>query len=178
MVESFEHNGITRRRFLNVSLATAGSVIALGARRSCAGRQREQTRWAFLSDTHIAGDPQDNVRGQYPYRNLRATFRQIAEDLPEGLVVTGDIARLKGQMEDYENFRKLMIPLIGRRPMYFALGNHDDRDAFLDVFETLAAPKPPVKGKHIVTVDAGPARFIFLDSLLKVNETPGFLGKA
>jgi 3',5'-cyclic-AMP phosphodiesterase len=178
MSQHLEHSRITRRRFLNVSLAAAGGVVALGAHRSSAGQEKKQARWAFLSDTHVAGDPQNNYRGHYPYRNLHATFGQIAEDLPEGLIVTGDVARLTGQMEDYENFKKLMIPLVGRRPIYVALGNHDDRDAFLDVFEGAAAPKPPVRGKHIVTVDAGPARFVLLDSLLKVNETPGFLGKA
>ena len=138
----------------------------------------QPARWAFLSDTHIAGDPENNYRGFYPYRNLQKTFTQIASDLPEGLVVTGDIARLTGQMEDYENFRKLLLPLVGRRPIYVALGNHDDRDHFLDVFESPAGRRPAVKGKHIVTVDAGPVRFILLDSLFATNETMGLLGKA
>ena len=62
-----------------------------------------------------------------------------------------------------------MIPLVGRRPIYLALGNHDDRANFLDVFESPAGPNAPVKGKHIVTVDAGPARFILLDSLVTTN---------
>jgi 3',5'-cyclic AMP phosphodiesterase CpdA len=135
------------------------------------------TRWAFLSDTHIAGDPENNYRGFYPYRNLHKTFAQLASDLPEGLVVTGDIARLTGQMEDYENFRKLLVPLVGRRPIYLALGNHDDRDHFLDVFESLAGAAGS-KGKHIVTVDAGPVRFLLLDSLVSTNQTMGLLGKA
>jgi hypothetical protein len=60
-----------------------------------------QPRWAFLSDTHIAGDPEDKYRGFYPYRNLQTAFTRIASDLPEGLVVTVDIARLTGQMGDY-----------------------------------------------------------------------------
>jgi len=71
-----------------------------------------------------------------------------------------------------------MLPLVGRRPIYLAPGNHDSRDNFLDVFERPADRKPVVKGKHIVTVDAGCARFILLDSLFATNQTAGLLGKA
>jgi Icc protein len=178
MSDRAEHNRITRRRFLNISWAAVGGIIALRPGRSGASAEKEHARWAFLSDTHIAADSENNYRGHYPYRNLQKTFTQIAADLPEGMVVTGDIARLTGRMEDYENFKKLLIPLVGKRPMYLALGNHDDRNNFLDVFEHPAGPKPVVKGKHIVTVDAGPARFILLDSLFTTNETAGLLGKA
>ena len=137
----------------------------------------QPARWAFLSDTHIAADPENNYRSHYPYRNLEKAFAQIASDLPEGIVVTGDIARLTGQMGDYENFRKLLMPSVSTRPIYLALGNHDSRTHFLDVFETAAGQAQAVKGKHIVTVDAGPARFVLLDSLFLTNETPGLLGK-
>jgi len=191
MSEGMDHSRITRRGFLRFSLAAAGGVVALGPRWSAAqGKKKgdsgpegsrsgsQISRWALLSDTHIAGDTEDNYRGFYPYRNLQKAFTQIGSDLPEGLVVTGDVARLTGQMDDYENFRKLLLPLVGRRPTYVALGNHDDRDHFLDVFESPAGQRPPVKGKHIGTVDAGPVRFILLDSLISTNLTMGLLGKA
>ncbi|MCL5278924.1 MAG: metallophosphoesterase [Planctomycetes bacterium] len=191
MSQGVQYDGITRRRFLTVAAAAVGGVIALTPRWSAAQDQKKEdatpegsrsasqlTRWAFLSDTHIAGDPEDKYRGFYPYRNLQKAFTQIASDLPEGLVVTGDVARLTGQMEDYENFQKLLLPVVGRRPLYVALGNHDDRDHFLDVFESPAGRRPAVKGKHIVTVDAGPVRFILLDSLFATNVTMGLLGKA
>jgi Icc protein len=191
MSHCVENDGISRRRFLNVSLAAVGGVIALRPGPSAAQDEKnadsklggarsanQSTRWAFLSDTHIAGDVENNYRGFYPYRNLQKAFTQIAADLPEGLVVTGDIARLTGQMEDYENFQKLLIPLVGRRPIYLALGNHDNRVNFLDVFENAAGRQQAVKGKHIVTVDAGAVQFILLDSLFSTNETMGLLGKA
>jgi len=191
MSEGMDHNRITRRRFLRSSLTAVGGVVALRPRWSAAQDEKKEdsgpegsrsanqpTRWALLSDTHIAGDPENNYRGFYPYRNLQKAFTQIAAELPEGLVVTGDIARLTGQMEDYENFKKLLVPLVGRRPIYLALGNHDNRVNFLDVFESPAGRKPAVKGKHVMTVDAGPVRFILLDSLFSTNETMGLLGKA
>lgn len=190
MSEGTEHNGVTRRRFLGFSLAAAGGVIALTPRPGAADDEKtkdskaqeprsasQPARWALLSDTHIAADPENNYRGHYPYRNLERAFAQIASDLPEGIAITGDIARLTGQMGDYENFKKLLIPSVGQRPIYVALGNHDHRSNFLDVFETAAGQTQAVKGKHIVTVDAGCARFILLDSLFTTNETSGLLGK-
>jgi Icc protein len=191
MAVGVEHDGITRRRFLGFSVAVVGSAIALTPRRSAGASEKKEdakadearvadrpVRWAFLSDTHIAADPQNNYRGFYPYQNLQKAFAQIAADLPEGLVVTGDIARLTGQVGDYENFKKLLIPAIGRRPIYLALGNHDHRANFLDVFEHPAGQKQPVRNKHVLTIEAGPIRFILLDSLFATNETMGFLGKA
>jgi 3',5'-cyclic AMP phosphodiesterase CpdA len=191
MLEGVDRNRITRRRFLNVSLAAAGGVIALRPRWSTAdGEEAEdpkpegsrsasgRARWAFLSDTHIAADPENNYRGHYPHRNLQEAFAQVASDLPEGLVLTGDVARLTGQMGDYENFKKLLIPSVGQRPIYLALGNHDNRRNFLDAFKNPAGQGQAVKDKHILTVDAGPAKFVLLDSLFLTNETAGLLGKA
>ncbi|MBP7050731.1 MAG: metallophosphoesterase [Phycisphaerae bacterium] len=178
MSDAFHNHGMTRRRFLNVSLAAAGGIIAMNPRWSRAAADPSQTRWAFLSDTHIAADPENNYRGFYPCRNLEKIVSQLGADLPEGVVVTGDLARLTGQMGDYENLRTLLMPLVGKRPMYLALGNHDDRAVFLDVFEDRPGQAQPVQDKHVVTVEAGPVRFILLDSLLATNKTPGLLGKA
>jgi 3',5'-cyclic AMP phosphodiesterase CpdA len=178
MSNGTEHGTISRRGFLGVSLAAAGGVLALAPRPGRAAAGDGQVRWAFLSDTHIPADPENSYRGHYPCRNLKQAFAQIAADLPEGLVVTGDVARLTGQVEDYENFRKLLIPLVGRRPIYVALGNHDDRRNFLDVFEPPAQRRQPIKDKYVVTVDAGPVRLVLLDSLMGANMTSGLLGKA
>jgi 3',5'-cyclic AMP phosphodiesterase CpdA len=191
MVEGAARDQVTRRRFLGASLAAAGGVIALRPRWGAAQAEKKEdsipeesragarsARWAFLSDTHIAVDPENHYRGSYPYRNLQKAFAQIAADLPEGVVVTGDVARLTGQIGDYENFKKLLLPTVGKRPVYLALGNHDNRRNFLDTFENPAGQKQAIKNKHVLTVDAGPARFVLLDSLFLTNETSGLLGKA
>jgi 3',5'-cyclic AMP phosphodiesterase CpdA len=178
MSDVLDLSGMSRRRFLNVSLAAAGGLAALTPRWVRAEAGRKEARWAFLSDTHIAMDPEDNYRGFYPYRNFQKAVAQLTADLPEGIVITGDLARLTGQMGDYENFHKLLTPVLGKRPTYLALGNHDDRAVFLDVFEDRAGEAQPVKNKHVLTVEAGPVRFILLDSLAATNQTPGLLGKA
>lgn len=169
---------IDRREFIRAGLAVAGGVFALGPQRCLAAQAKEQSRWAFLSDTHIPADIENNYRGFYPYRNLEKVAGQIAASLPEGLVITGDLARLMGLADDYANLKKLLTPLIEKRPVYMALGNHDDRNNFLQTFKSPAGDKQPIKGKHALIVDAGPVRFILLDSLLTVNQTPGLLGKA
>lgn len=170
--------GMTRRQFIRAGLAAAGGAIVLGPYRSLAEAGRERARWAFLSDAHIAADPGNNYRGFYPYRNFQKVIDWIKSEQPEGLVITGDLARLTGQPGDYENFKKLVAPVVESRPVCLALGNHDDRDNFLRAFANSAGEQQPVKGKHIVTVNAGPVRFILLDSLLHVDKAPGLLGKA
>jgi len=173
------HNEINRRQFLRASLAAAGGVMMLGRRSWADDRtQAKQARWAFLSDTHIPADPENNYRGFYPYRNLQKVVTQIAADLPEGSIVTGDLARLEGLVGDYANARKLLAPITEKRPVCVALGNHDNRKNFLSAFKNPGGDKQAVRGKHVVIADAGPVRLIVLDSLMFVNKVPGLLGQA
>jgi 3',5'-cyclic AMP phosphodiesterase CpdA len=170
----------SRRRFLKGTLAAAGAVAMLGPRRILGGASKDAgtARWAFLSDTHIPANPEDNYRGFYPYRNLRKVVGQISADLPEGLVITGDLARLEGLAGDYVNARKLLSPIVEHRPVCVGLGNHDNRANFLEVFREPGGNKQPVKGKHVVVVETGPVRLIVLDSLLYVNKVAGLLGRS
>lgn len=171
---------MTRRRFLGKTLALGGGVALLGARPGWgdASQSRERARWAFISDTHVPADIEDNYRGFYPHRNLQKVVGQIAGDRPDGTVITGDLARLEGLVGDYENARQLLAPIMKERPVCVALGNHDNRDNFISVFDNPGGKRLPVNGKHVVAVDVGPARFLVMDSLLFVNKTPGLLGKA
>jgi len=149
-------------------------------RRNWAGEPKEakQARWAFLSDTHIPADTENNYRGFYPYRNLQKVVAQIAADLPEGAIITGDLARLEGLTGDYANAAKLLEPLTKERPVCVALGNHDNRANFLGAFKKPGGAKQAVRGKHVVIAEAGPVRLIVLDSLMFTNKVPGLLGQA
>jgi len=169
---------MNRRQFLRTGLTLAGGLAVLGSCRSHPEPAERDAPWAFLSDTHIAADPENNYQGFYPYRNLEKVLPQVASSGPKGLVITGDLARLTGQTGDYENLRKLLTPVSEERPIYLAMGNHDDRANFRRVFEKPAGDKPAVKDKHVTVVDAGPVRFLILDSLMLTNQTAGLLGKA
>ncbi len=170
-------NRMNRREILKAGLAFAG-VAVVG---SCRTRPEPATRdapWAFLSDTHIPADPENNYEGFYPYRNLEKSLHQVAFSRPKGVVVTGDLARLTGQVGDYENLKKLLTPVADERPIYLAMGNHDNRVNFARVFDKPAGDRQPIKDKHVLVVDAGPVRFLILDSLMQTNLTGGLLGKA
>ncbi len=172
--------GMNRRHFLKSVAATAGGVALLGPQRLSAARtgHADTARWVFLSDTHVPADPQNNYRGFYPYQNLRAIVPEIAADLPEGVIITGDLARLEGLPGDYANAAQLLSPITEARPVCVGLGNHDHRGNFLAAFANTANGKQTVKGKHVAVMDAGPVRLIVLDSLLYVNKVAGLLGRA
>jgi hypothetical protein len=58
------------------------------------------------------------------------------------------------------------------------LGNHDDRAHAEAAMTRRAGDQQPVVNKLVTTIDAGPIRFIMLDSLLATNIAPGQLGRA
>jgi hypothetical protein len=82
---------LSRRQFLTVGLAAAGGVLTLQPRRVFSANRRDATRWAFLSDTHVHPDPKYRFRGFYTYQNLQKITDQIGTNLPDGLVITGDL---------------------------------------------------------------------------------------
>jgi 3',5'-cyclic AMP phosphodiesterase CpdA len=174
-----KREALNRRQFIKGGLALAGGVVVLGPRLGGAGERTDKdlARWAFLSDTHVPADRENNYRDFYPYRNLKEVVARIAPDLPEGVVITGDLARLEGLPGDYANARKLLAPIVERRPVCVGLGNHDNRESFLKAFSEPGGDKQAVKGKHVVVVDAGPVRLIVLDTLMFVNKAPGLLGR-
>jgi 3',5'-cyclic AMP phosphodiesterase CpdA len=177
---SVSQTGMNRRHFLKSVAALAGGVALLGSRQSSAapGGDMKTARWALLSDTHIPADPQNNYRGFYPYQNLQKIIPQITAEMPDGLIITGDLARLEGLPGDYANAVKLLSPVIDARPVCVGLGNHDHRTHFLAACAEAKRGKQAVQGKHVVVMDAGPVRLIVLDSLLYVNKVAGLLGRA
>jgi Icc protein len=173
------HSKMNRRSFLKTTAALAGGVALLGCQSVPKTSANEKAaRWAFLSDTHVPADPSNNYRGFYPYQNLEKVIPQITHDLPEGLIITGDLARLEGLPGDYENAKKLLAPVVKARPVCVGLGNHDHRTNFLTAFADAGPDKEAVEGKHVVSIDAGPVRLIVLDSLLYTNKVAGLLGRS
>ncbi len=191
-ISDIPHAGLSRRQLLRGGLALAAWTLGPHWARAQESPDVEPpemppeilpplcdpecTRWALLSDTHIAADPENHYRGFYPYRNLQEVTAQIACDLPDGLVITGDLARLRGEAEAYENLKALLNPIAAQRPIHLGLGNHDDRNDFFQAFGTGYDDDGAVENKHVVTTEMGPVRLIVLDSLLNVNWMTGKLG--
>jgi Icc protein len=179
MAEIF-YKSMNRRAFIKTGLAAVGAIatIVTGCSPGLRKSEKKPARWALLADTHIPEDVNNNYRGFYPYQNLQKVVPDIISASPDGVAIAGDLARLTGQLGDYENLKKLLSPIAEKRPVFMALGNHDNRDNFVKVFDKASGEKQPVKGKHIVVVNKLPARLIILDSLFYVNKVPGLLGKA
>lgn len=164
-----------RRDFLSM---VGASALALTLRHTIVrGGESKSASLALLSDTHIHKDPLNEYRGFRPAENLAKVVSQVAESKTDIALLCGDAARLDGQIDDYQHLKTLIEPIRAKMPMDIALGNHDDRANFWKVF---GSPKDTaaLKGKkHVSVVDAGPQRWIVLDSLMFVDKTPGFLGQ-
>jgi len=179
MAEIF-YKSMNRRAFIKTGLTAVGALTTIVTGCSPGLRKSEQkpARWALLADTHIPEDINNNYRGFYPYQNLQKVVPDIISASPDGVVIAGDLARLTGQLGDYANLKKLLSPIAEKRPVFMALGNHDNRDNFLKIFDEIPEEKQPVEGKHIVVVNNPTTRLFILDSLFYVNKVPGLLGKA
>ncbi len=170
---------MNRRSFIKTSLA-AGALFTLstGCNLGLKRGGQKASRWALLADTHIPADVNNNYRGFFPYQNLQKVVPEVTFALPDGVFIAGDLARLEGELGDYANLKKLLNPVAEKRPVFMALGNHDNRKNFLEVFDETSGAKPVVKDKYVIIVEGPPVRLIILDSLLYVNRVPGLLGKA
>jgi 3',5'-cyclic AMP phosphodiesterase CpdA len=160
---------VSRRLFLGSAVAT------VAARAAGSG----QAHWALLSDTHIPVDPEESYRGFKPIENLKAVVPQVLKANPDGVVISGDLARLRGLPGDYQALHGLLAPLAGKTPVAMTLGNHDDRKNFQALFgDALKDRRQPVPARHVLVVEAPPVRWVILDSNIQTDFTPGLLGKA
>jgi 3',5'-cyclic AMP phosphodiesterase CpdA len=167
---------LSRRQFLKGGLALAVGVATPGPAPVSGQDRNECTQWAFLSDTHVASDPDKHYLGFRPYRNLQEIAGRIAYNPPHGVVITGDLAWKNGETGSYENLRTLLAPVTAQCPVYLGLGNHDNRSDFSRVFGRPLGNGMTVPDKHIAATVAGPVRLIVLDSLL-VDRADGLLGQ-
>ena len=164
---------LDRRRFLKGAVAAA-SVWGAGFRLRA---DAANTRVALLSDTHIAANPEDTFRGFSPHRNLRTVCDVVKGSKFDLLVINGDLARRTGEQGDYAAFRGFLDPLAEQMPAVITLGNHDERKNARSALTNRAGEIQPVEQKLVTTIDAGPLRFVMLDSLLVTNISPGQVGK-
>lgn len=170
----------TRREFL-AGLAAGGAALALGASTRARAEDGSSGWYALVSDVHIAADPSTRTRGQVMADNLRAVVADIlaSDSPPRGVLIDGDLALKDGQDGDYRTLVSLLEPLRkARLPIHMALGNHDDRGNFRDVLRDAIPAETQVVDKQVAAVEGTGPRLLVLDSLDRVNSTPGKLGRA
>src|SRR5262245_53193236 len=122
-------NRLDRRRFL-ASLALGGAGLLSGCARRAGSGGHANGWYAWMADTHIAGDPSTAVHGQVMAEHLRAVVADLlaATDPPLGVLIAGDLAFKTGRAADYERFLAVVEPLRSAGiPFHATPGNHDDR---------------------------------------------------
>ncbi len=169
----FFYQPMARQQFLKTSLGLSAAAMGVSASTFAYARTKN-AHWAFLSDTHVAGDPEEAYRGFTPYQNLQKVIPEVLAVAPEGVIINGDVARLSGEKSDYQQVQQLLSPLAQKLPVHMTLGNHDDRANFSEVF---SGSTTLVEDHHVHVIEAPPVRMILLDSLLYVNKVVGLLGK-
>src|SRR5690606_16111160 len=62
-------------------------------------------------------------------------------------------------------------------PVHITMGNHDSRDAFYSILREMEPEAPLVPGQHLFILETPHVDFLLLDTLERVNKTPGLLGE-
>jgi len=152
-----------------------------GNRLSAAGGLPDPYTWAFLSDLHISADPSKIERDVNMTENLKAVVKEIMAlpKAPARMFINGDCAYHTGEAEDYANFLSLIEPVRkSGMPVDLTLGNHDDRAHFIESIPGAKEHPHPVEDRYVTLLETDRANWFILDSLDKVNKTPGLLGQA
>lgn len=123
---------------------------------------------AQITDIHLGfetGNPDE-----YNRRRLDCALRRLRElaPRPDLLLATGDLADTGDDCESYARLRLALADL--PFPAYFALGNHDGRDAFRASFPDLAMPD----GFLQYAIEDYDLRILVLDTLEEGRHGGGF----
>lgn len=126
----------------------------------------------LLSDIHICGELKDGKSLHYPYNptSLQLRIEEILSmrPLPANVVVFGDVAWDYGLEEDYRYAAELLRPLEDAGiKLTLAMGNHDRRATFFNVFSEYARTTP-VEGRVVSVVALPDVDLIMLDSLAEL----------
>lgn len=169
----------SRRRFLHTTLV-GGTALLAGQASGAAEPNSPRPWWALLSDTHIAADPATSARGVTMFDNLNRVVDQVLAEAtpPEGVIINGDCAYLKGLPADYATLSKALQRLSDAGlAVHMNMGNHDDRGPFYNAFKSQQPEHPLVEGKHVSVLESPTANLFLVDSLKEVNVVTGELGE-
>jgi 3',5'-cyclic AMP phosphodiesterase CpdA len=178
---------ISRRKFVASSVA-AGAALVAGTRWLRAADEipaAPEECFALLSDLHIDRDPAAVERKVNMAEHLRQSVGQVLA-LPPGrrasaVLVCGDCAHHTGEPADYAGLLTLLRPVQDAGlPTHLALGNHDHRERFREAMplqQLGPGASRLLESRHLLHIPGRHADWVLLDSLDKVNATPGTLGE-
>jgi 3',5'-cyclic AMP phosphodiesterase CpdA len=167
---------VSRRRFLGSALAAG---LGLWTARPVSARAVAADRWVLLADTHIAADRALVARGINMTDHLTRVVTALTalDPRPAGVVLDGDVAYHRGEVGDYAQAAGLLQPLSqAGLPVHLTLGNHDHR-AHIREGLLRGSGRSPLESRQVAVVEAARANWFLLDSLDRVNGTPGELGE-
>jgi Icc protein len=118
---------------------------------------------AQISDLHVqpAGEKAYGIVDTNRCLQAAVAHLNRLQPQPDIVIATGDLVDER-TVAEYQMLKELLSPL--RAPLYFVMGNHDDRTAFRQVFPDL--PYMPREGYVQYVLDEFPLRLIVLDTLV------------
>ena len=126
---------------------------------------------AQITDLHVTTgqDPLNQLRNE---QRLRQVLRSIHElkPRPTAIIASGDLVD-HGEPAEYAALKTILAE--AEIPIYYAVGNHDRREAFLDAFEGPGAAQD-ANGLIQYAVDLGELRLVVCDSLDEGRDRSGF----
>ncbi|HWL08962.1 MAG TPA: metallophosphoesterase [Planctomicrobium sp.] len=169
---------LSRRDFLARSSAALAGLMVL--RVGHGAESKNSIRFALLSDTHIPSSPEVIARDTNMTENLKQVVGELLrlDRKPQGVIINGDCAYLKGLPADYANLAQCLQPIIDAQlPLHVTMGNHDDHEPLYNALSGQRPKTPLVGSQHVTVLETPFANLFLLDTQKAVNVVTGELGK-
>jgi Icc protein len=126
---------------------------------------------AQITDLHITtgADPLTRLRNEQRLRQVLRSIHKL-QPRPVAIIASGDLVD-RGQAAEYAELKSILAS--AEIPIYFAVGNHDRRAAFLAAFEGPGA-RCDDDGLVQYAVDFGELRMVVCDTLEEGDDRSGF----
>jgi Icc protein len=117
---------------------------------------------AQITDLHVTTekDPLNQQRNEDRLRQVMKSIHGL-RPRPVAIIASGDLVD-RGEPEEYLELQRLMADC--EIPIYYAMGNHDNREAFLSVMSGPGV-QADENGYVQYAVDIGPMRMVVCDTL-------------
>ena len=118
---------------------------------------------AQITDLHVTTekDPLNQRRNEDRLRQVLTAFHDL-RPRPVAIIASGDLVD-RGELEEYRELKRLLSG--SEIPIYYAMGNHDARAPFLEVFGGDPGFQTDENGFVQYAVDFGDMRMVVCDTL-------------